>query len=56
MCLEWLDAQGIPRFFSALDSTLLRGFQSFVSYLPGVAIPIVREKMRGESANVVLPA
>ncbi|HMP07621.1 MAG TPA: proline dehydrogenase family protein, partial [Lacipirellulaceae bacterium] len=51
-----LDVQGVPRFFSALDRTLLRGFQSFGSYLPGVAMPLVREKMHQETANVVLPA
>jgi RHH-type proline utilization regulon transcriptional repressor/proline dehydrogenase/delta 1-pyrroline-5-carboxylate dehydrogenase len=39
-----LDVQGIPRFFSGLDRTMLRGFQSFGGYLPGVA------------ANVILPA
>ena len=51
-----LDAQGIPQFFSPFDRTLLRGFQSFGGYLPGVAMPLVREKMREETANVVLPA
>lgn len=51
-----LDLQGVPRFFSPLDRTLLRGFQSFGSYLPGVAIPMVKEKMRRETANVILPA
>jgi RHH-type transcriptional regulator, proline utilization regulon repressor / proline dehydrogenase / delta 1-pyrroline-5-carboxylate dehydrogenase len=51
-----LDVQGIPRFFSPLERTLLRGFQSFGSYLPGVAVPLVKEKMRQETANVILPA
>ena len=51
-----LDAQGVPRFFSTLDRTLLKGFQSFGAYLPGVAMPFVKEKMRHETANVVLPA
>ncbi|MCA9234133.1 MAG: proline dehydrogenase family protein [Planctomycetales bacterium] len=51
-----LDVQGVPRFFSTLDRTLLRGFQSFGGYLPGVAMPLVKEKMREETANVVLPA
>jgi len=51
-----LDVQGVPRFFSALDRTLLRGFQSFGAYLPGVAVPLVKEKMKQETANVVLPA
>ncbi len=51
-----LDVQGIPRFFSMLDRTLLRGFQSFGSYLPGVAVPMVKEKMQHETANVILPA
>jgi RHH-type proline utilization regulon transcriptional repressor/proline dehydrogenase/delta 1-pyrroline-5-carboxylate dehydrogenase len=51
-----LDVQGIPRFFSPLDRTLLRGFQSFGGALPGVAVPLVKEKMHHETANVILPA
>jgi RHH-type proline utilization regulon transcriptional repressor/proline dehydrogenase/delta 1-pyrroline-5-carboxylate dehydrogenase len=51
-----LDVQGVPRFFSPVDRTLLRGFQSFGGYLPGVAVPLVKEKMHHETANVVLPA
>jgi RHH-type proline utilization regulon transcriptional repressor/proline dehydrogenase/delta 1-pyrroline-5-carboxylate dehydrogenase len=51
-----LDVQGVPRFFSPLDRTLLRGFQSFGALLPGVAVPLVKEKMQHETANVILPA
>ena len=51
-----LDVQGVPRFFSAIERTMLRGFQSFGAYLPGVAMPLVKEKMQQETANVVLPA
>jgi RHH-type proline utilization regulon transcriptional repressor/proline dehydrogenase/delta 1-pyrroline-5-carboxylate dehydrogenase len=51
-----LDVQGVPRFFSALDRTMLLGFQSFGSYLPGVAMPFVKERMQHETANVILPA
>ncbi len=51
-----LDVQGVPRFFSMLDRTLLKGFQSFGGYLPGVAVPLVKDKMRKETANVILPA
>ena len=51
-----LDVQGVPRFFSPLDRTLLKGFQSFGAYLPGVAVPLVQEKMHHETANVILPA
>jgi RHH-type proline utilization regulon transcriptional repressor/proline dehydrogenase/delta 1-pyrroline-5-carboxylate dehydrogenase len=54
--IHLLDVQGVPRFFSPLDRTLLRGFQSFGSYLPRVAIPMLHEKMREETANVILPA
>ncbi|MEK6246654.1 MAG: bifunctional proline dehydrogenase/L-glutamate gamma-semialdehyde dehydrogenase, partial [Planctomycetales bacterium] len=50
-----LDVQGIPRFFSTFDRTLLKGFQSFGNYLPGVAVPLVKEKMQHETANVILP-
>lgn len=51
-----LDVQGIPRFFSPVEQAMLRGFQSFGGYLPGVAVPLVKEKMRQETANVILPA
>ena len=51
-----LDVQGIPRFFSRIDRTLLQGLRSFGGYLPGVATPLVREKMHRETANVILPA
>ncbi len=51
-----LDVQGVPRFFGRIDQTLLRGFQSFGSYLPGVAVPLIKDKMRAETANVILPA
>jgi RHH-type proline utilization regulon transcriptional repressor/proline dehydrogenase/delta 1-pyrroline-5-carboxylate dehydrogenase len=54
--LHILDVQGIPRFFSGLDRALLKGFQSFGAWLPGVAVPMVQERMRRESANVILPA
>ncbi len=51
-----LDVQGIPRFFSPVDRTLLKGFQSFGAYLPGVTMPLVEQNMRKETANVILPA
>ena len=51
-----LDVQGVPRFFSPFDRALLKGFQSFGSYLPGVTIPMVKDKMRAETANVIIPA
>jgi RHH-type proline utilization regulon transcriptional repressor/proline dehydrogenase/delta 1-pyrroline-5-carboxylate dehydrogenase len=51
-----LDVQGVPRFFSTFERALLRGFQSFGGYLPGVSVPMVKEKMREETANVILPA
>ena len=51
-----LDVQGVPRFFSPIERTLLMGFQSFGAYLPGVAMPFVKERMQHETANVILPA
>jgi RHH-type proline utilization regulon transcriptional repressor/proline dehydrogenase/delta 1-pyrroline-5-carboxylate dehydrogenase len=51
-----LDVQGIPRFFSPFKRTLLKGFQSFGGYAPGVAVPLVKDQMRKETANVILPA
>ena len=51
-----LDVQGVPRFFGPVDRAMLKGFQSFGGYLPGVSMPLVRDKLRGETANVILPA
>ncbi|MEI9892825.1 MAG: bifunctional proline dehydrogenase/L-glutamate gamma-semialdehyde dehydrogenase [Chthoniobacter sp.] len=51
-----LDVQGVPRFFSPIDRALLRGFQTFGGWLPGVSVPLVKEHMQHETANVVLPA
>jgi len=31
-----LDVQGVPRFFSPFERALLRGFQTFGGWLPGV--------------------
>src|SRR5215471_18489877 len=39
-----LDVQGVPRCFSPLDRALMKGFQSFGGYLPGVALPLVKEQ------------
>jgi RHH-type proline utilization regulon transcriptional repressor/proline dehydrogenase/delta 1-pyrroline-5-carboxylate dehydrogenase len=50
-----LDVQGVPRFFGPVDRTLMKGFQSFGSYMPGVALPLVKEQMHKETANVILP-
>jgi RHH-type proline utilization regulon transcriptional repressor/proline dehydrogenase/delta 1-pyrroline-5-carboxylate dehydrogenase len=50
-----LDVQGVPRFFGAVDRTLMKGFQSFGAYMPGVAMPLVKEHMQKETANVILP-
>ena len=50
-----LDVQGVPRFFSPMDRTLMKGFQSFGGYVPGVALPLVKEHMQKETANVILP-
>jgi RHH-type proline utilization regulon transcriptional repressor/proline dehydrogenase/delta 1-pyrroline-5-carboxylate dehydrogenase len=51
-----LDVQGVPRFFSPLDRAMLRGFQTFGGWLPGVSVPMVKEHMQHETANVILPA
>ncbi len=50
-----LDVQGVPRFFNPWERTLLKGFQSFGGYAPGVALPLVKEHMQKETANVILP-
>jgi RHH-type proline utilization regulon transcriptional repressor/proline dehydrogenase/delta 1-pyrroline-5-carboxylate dehydrogenase len=51
-----LDVQGVPRFFSLFERAMLKGFQSFAGYLPGIAVPPVKQRMRAETANVILPA
>ncbi|MES2596870.1 MAG: proline dehydrogenase family protein [Verrucomicrobiota bacterium] len=51
-----LDVQGVPRFFSPLDRAMLRGFQTFGGWLPGVSVPMVKGHMQQETANVILPA
>ena len=50
-----LDVQGVPRFFGPIDRTLMKGFQSFGAFVPGVALPLVKEHMQKETANVILP-
>ncbi len=50
-----LDVQGVPRFFGPIDRTLMKGFQSFGGFMPGVALPLVKEQMQKETANVILP-
>jgi len=50
-----LDVQGIPRCFTPWDRALLRGFQSFGGYAPGIAMPLVKGHMHKETANVILP-
>ncbi|HSJ01406.1 MAG TPA: bifunctional proline dehydrogenase/L-glutamate gamma-semialdehyde dehydrogenase, partial [Verrucomicrobium sp.] len=51
-----LDVQGVPRFFNPVDRVLLRGFQTFGGWLPGVSVPMVQGHMQMETANVILPA
>lgn len=51
-----LDVQGVPRFFSSIDRAMLRGFQTFGGWLPGVSVPMVKGHMQHETANVILPA
>jgi len=50
-----LDVQGVPRFFGTWDRTLMKGFQSFGGFAPGVALPLVKDHMQKETANVILP-
>ena len=50
-----LDVQGVPRFFGPIDRTLMKGFQSFGGFAPGVALPLVKDHMQKETANVILP-
>lgn len=51
-----LDVQGIPRFFNPLDRALLRGFQTFGDWVPHLSVPLVKEHLRQETANVIVPA
>lgn len=51
-----LAVQGVPRCFNALDRALLRGFQACGAWLPGLAVPVVKTRLRREAADVILPA
>jgi RHH-type proline utilization regulon transcriptional repressor/proline dehydrogenase/delta 1-pyrroline-5-carboxylate dehydrogenase len=51
-----LDVQGIPRFFNPWDRALLKGFQTFGEWAPGLAVPLVKEHMQHETEDVILPA
>lgn len=51
-----LDVQGIPRFFNPLDRALLKGFQVFGECAPSLTVPLVKEHLRHETANVIVPA
>ncbi len=51
-----LHVQGVPRFFSPAERALLKGFRAFGRYLSGIAVYLVKEKMRKEVANFILPA
>lgn len=51
-----LEVQGVPRFFNPLDRALLRGFKAFGNWLPEVSVPMVKEHLQHETANVILPA
>jgi RHH-type proline utilization regulon transcriptional repressor/proline dehydrogenase/delta 1-pyrroline-5-carboxylate dehydrogenase len=50
-----LDVQGVPRFFSTWDKTLLKGFKSFGGLAPSIALPMVKDYMQKETSNVILP-
>ena len=51
-----LDVQGIPRFFSPWDRTMLKGFQAFAGTMPGLAVPFVKHRIQRETETVILPA
>ncbi len=51
-----LDENGIPKFLSPFERQLMRGFQTFGEYLPSLSIPLVKEKIRSASSDVVLAA
>ncbi len=51
-----LDLQGIPRFFNPLDRVLLKGFQVIGEHVPNLTVPLVKEHLRHDTANVILPA
>lgn len=50
-----LDIQKIPQFFNILERTILLDFQSFNNYLPNVSIPLIKNKIRTKTTNIILP-
>jgi len=54
--LHILDTRGVPQFFHWFDRAALHGLQLFGRLFPGIAFPLAKQKMRRESARVILPA
>ncbi len=51
-----LKSQGIPQYFNPLQQVLLRALQKFGPCAPAIAVYAVKEQMRRQTANVILPA
>ncbi|MGO8688377.1 MAG: proline dehydrogenase family protein [Thermoguttaceae bacterium] len=51
-----VQSQGVPQYFNPLQQVLLRALQKFGPCAPAIAVYAVKEQMRRQTANVILPA
>ena len=51
-----LDSLGVPEFLAPVERALLRAFQKFGGWWPKLSMPLVRWKLRRDTARVILPA
>lgn len=57
LCLESLiDQYGFPRYFSRFDQHLLRWGSWCAQWFPALVMPIIRKRIRAESAHVIISA
>ncbi|MFQ5561927.1 MAG: proline dehydrogenase family protein, partial [Nitrospinota bacterium] len=54
--LHILDHEGIPRFLGSIETALFKLFTIIGPYVPGLAMPIVREGIQWETGGLILPA
>ena len=49
-----IDRYGVPEFFSSFDSFLLRMYRAIGYHFDFVAIPIIKKRLRSETASVII--
>ncbi|WP_374046820.1 proline dehydrogenase family protein [uncultured Alistipes sp.] len=49
-----IDRYGVPKFFNSWDSFLLRVYAAFGHYFDFIAIPVIKRRLRKETATVII--